>query len=206
VRPDDVDSVLGGIQELRVESSFVACSLAAGIPLTNLRKMLGPPVRWARAMPSPVARFGRGLTGLTFPFRFARADRALVRRFFSQVGEVVEIPERQFDAFTVTYSASHGYHALAALARAAHGLGLDEKTARVAAAHALGDSIVAWRDGEESLDALLGEAATPGGIAATVMDSMDRTGYPEIIRRALMAGMARARKNAKASRVRRLAI
>ena len=205
VRPGDVESVLSGIPGQRGNSSFVACSLAAGIPLANLQKTLGPPVRWARAMPSPVARFGRGLTGLTFPSRFPRAERRLVRNFFSAVGEVVEIPERQFDAFTVTYSASHGYHSLDALARAAHGLGLDEKMARVAAAHALGDAIVAWRDGKESLSALLGEAATPGGIAATVMNSMDGAGYQEIIRRSLRAGMSRARQNAKA-RPRRRAI
>ena len=206
VRPGDVESVLNTLREQRRTSTFVACSLAAGIPLANLQHALGPPVRWARAMPSPVARFGRGLTGLTFPRRFQRADRSLVRNFFSQVGEVAEIPESQFDAFTVTYSASHGYHALAALAQAAHKLGLDEKMARVAAAHALGDAIIAWRDGREPLDALLGEAATPGGIAATVMNSMDGEGYQEIIRRALMAGVARARQNAKATRSVRLAV
>ena len=78
--------------------------------------------------------------------------------------------------------------------------------ARVAAAHALGDAIIAWRDAREPLDALLGEAATPGGIAATVMNSMDGEGYQEIIRRALMAGVARARQNAKATRSVRLAV
>jgi pyrroline-5-carboxylate reductase len=206
VRPGDVESVLSGIQEQRGKSSFVACSLAAGIPLANLQKMHGPPVRWARAMPSPVARFGRGLTALTFPRPFPRVDQLLVQNFFSRVGEVVEIPERQFDAFTVTYSASHGYHALDALARAARTLGLGEEMARVAAAHALGDAIGAWRDSEESLDALLGEAATPGGIAATVMNSMDGSGYQEIIRRALIAGVTRARQNAKPSRVGRRAV
>ena len=202
VRPDDVESVLSRLRAVRGKLTFVACSLAAGIPLANLEKMLGPPVRWARAMPSPVARFGRGLTGLAFQPRFPRADRRLVQNFFSQVGEVVEISESQFDAFTVTYSASHGYHALAALARAAHSLGLEEKMARAAAAHALGDAIVAWRDGEEQLDSLLGEAATPGGIAATVMNSMDQDGFQQIISRALKAGVARARQNAKAGRAR----
>ena len=77
VRPGDVESVLKHPAESSEASpNFVACSLAAGIPLANLRKMLGPPVRWARAMPSPVARFGRGLTGLTFPpVSRARTDR-----------------------------------------------------------------------------------------------------------------------------------
>lgn len=203
VRPSDVERVLSVLREARSKSTLVACSLAAGVPLANLQKMLGRPIRWVRAMPSPVARFGRGLTALTFRQRSSRADRALVRGFFSHVGEVVEIPEKRFDAFTVTYSASHGYHALAALARAARNLGLEEKMARLAAAHALGDAIVAWREGEESLEALLAEAATPGGIAATVMNSMDRGGYRKIVLRGLRAGVARARQNEKAGRSRR---
>ena len=38
-------------------------------------RMDGPPVRWARAMPSPVARSGRGLTALTFDRDFPAATR-----------------------------------------------------------------------------------------------------------------------------------
>ena len=90
---------------------------------------MGRPVRWARAMPSPVARSGRGLTALTFDRDFPAAARREVRSFFARVGQVFEIPESKFDAFTVTYSSSHGYHALAALAGAAEKLGLDRKTA-----------------------------------------------------------------------------
>jgi pyrroline-5-carboxylate reductase len=199
VRPNDVTAALADLQALPRRANLIACSLAAGISVKDLQQMLGPPVRWARAMPSPVARFGCGLTALTFPRKVPQSDQRVVRNFFSQVGEVVEIPERQFDAFTVTYSASHGYHALATLARAARHLGLQEKIARTAAAHALGDSIVAWRDEKASLDALLEEAATPGGIAATVMHAMEKAGSQQIISRALKAGVVRARQNARRS-------
>jgi len=200
VRPSDVGGLLKTIRtetERRGHHTFIACSLAAGIPLSNLQKMLGPPVRWARAMPSPVARSGLGLTAVTFQRGFPQADRLQVRQFFAQVGEVLEVPESRFDAFTVTYSASHGYHALASLAQSGRTLGLDRKTAFIAAAHALGDAIISWRNGQEPLDALLREAATPGGIAATVMNSMDADGYASIIERGLRAGVNRARKNAK---------
>jgi pyrroline-5-carboxylate reductase len=148
-------------------------------------------------MPSPVARSGRALTALTFERGFPPAARALVKRFFAQVGAVCEVAERRFDAFTVTYSASHGYHALEALAQAAQKLGLDRQTAFAAAAHALADGIVSWREGTESLDSLLREAATPGGIAAAVMNTMNSAGYAQSIERGLRAGVARARKNAK---------
>jgi pyrroline-5-carboxylate reductase len=97
----------------------------------------------------------------------------------------------------VTYSSSHGYHALAALAGAAQRLGLDRKTALTAAGHALADGILAWREGDVSLNELLHEAATPGGIAATTMASMDRLGYKRIVQRGLRAGMSRAKKNAR---------
>ena len=144
VRPQDVRELLQEISETRAR---IAISLAAGIPLRNLRGWMGGRVIWARAMPSPVARNGRGLTALTFDRGVRITTRREVHDFFAHVGGVIEIPEREFDAFTATYSSSHGYHALATLANGAQKLGLDRKTALAAAAHALADGILAWRDG-----------------------------------------------------------
>jgi pyrroline-5-carboxylate reductase len=197
VRPDSVRELLQQVGTRGQRQPRMAVSLAAGIPLKNLRAWMGRPVRWARAMPSPVARSGRGLTAIAFDRDFPAAARREIRTFFSRVGVVLEIPESKFDAFTVTYSSSHGYHALSALAGAAEKLGLDRKTALTAAAHALADGVLAWRDSDISLDALLNEAATPGGIAATTMASMDKSGYKRIVEQGLRAGMERAKKNAK---------
>jgi len=195
VRPGSISGLLQEIGQLR--RPVIAVSLAAGVPLSFLRRRLGPPVRWARAMPSPVCRSGKGLTALSFARDFPLATQRQVRSLFARVGPVLEIPEKQFDVFTVTYSCSHGYHALANLAAAAEKLGLDRKTALVAAAHALADGIAAWREGDILLGALLHEAATPGGIAATVMKSMERGGYNKVVARGLSAGLSLARKNAE---------
>ena len=195
VRPDSVSDLLLGIGS--IGRPLMLVSLAAGIPLSKLRSRLRSPARWARAMPSPACRSGRGLTALTFDRAFPRKAKAEVRNFFERVGTVLEIPESQVDAFTVTYSSSHGYHALSTLAASAQKLGLSRKMALAAAAHALADGILSWREGKIPLDQLLHEAATPGGIAASVMQAMDASGYQRIIQRGLRAGMARARKNAK---------
>ena len=194
VRPDSVSDLLRQIGKIDRRLSTV--SLAAGIPLSKLCARLGPPARWARAMPSPVCRSGRGLTALTFDRAFSPQARSEVKGLFEKVGTVLEIPESQFDAFTVTYSSSHGYHALATLAASAQKLGLNRKMALTAAAHALADGILSWRQGKIPLDQLLHEAATPGGIAAATMNAMDSSGYERIIQQGLRAGMARARKNA----------
>jgi pyrroline-5-carboxylate reductase len=197
VRPDSVRELLQQVGP--VSRRLTAVSLTAGVPLAQLRDGLGPPVQWARAMPSPVSRSGSGLTALTFGPGLSIAVRANLRKLFALVGPVVEIPENQFDAFTVTYSSSHGLHALATLVDAAEAIGLDRKTARLAAAHALADGIVAWRAGNLPLKQLLREAATPGGIAATVMASLDDAGYAEIVARGLRAGIARARQMSRRS-------
>lgn len=195
VRPDSVRGVLHDIG--RIDRPLNAVSLAAGVPLAGLRRWLPEPVRWARAMPSPVCRSASGLTALAFDRGFPSSGRREVKTLFSQVGSIREIPEAKFDAFTVTFSSSHGYHALAALAEAAQESGLDRKTALEAAAHALADGIVAWRKGKIPLNHLLKEAATPGGTAAATMAAMNAAGYQHAIKYGLKAGVTLARKNAK---------
>jgi pyrroline-5-carboxylate reductase len=193
VRPDSVRVLLEEIKP--INRRLTAISLAAGIPLSKLQAWLGAPVRWARAMPSPVSRSGHGLTGLVFGRGVSVASRKEVRHLFTLVGDVLEIPENRFDAFTVTYSSSHGYHALAALIAAAEAIGLDRKSARVAAAHALADGLAAWRSGTLPLRDLLHEAATPGGTAAAVMAFINQAGYARMLTRGLRAGLRQARKN-----------
>src|SRR5438105_6704885 len=195
VRPESVADLVSEIAN--VERKFLAVSLAAGIPLSKLRSLCEGRIRWARAMPSPACRTGRGLTAITFDRTFPQPDRARVRSLFAVVGPVLEIPEHEFDTFTVTYSTSHGYHALKTLAEAAVKLGLDRKTAFLAAAHALADAILSWREGSTPLNDLLEEAATPGGIAASVMDGMNSAGYVPAVQRGLQAGLSRAKTNAK---------
>jgi pyrroline-5-carboxylate reductase len=195
VRPGSVSALLREIG--KIDRPLTAVSLAAGIPLAHLRSALGPHVRWARAMPSPASRSRRGLTALVFDRNVPVAAKREVTTLFTKVGMVLEIPDGQFDAFTATHSCSHGYHALATLASEARKLGLDRGTAMAAAAHALADGIAAWREGSVGLEALLDEAATPGGIAAATHKAVDRAGYSRAVAAGLAAGMKQARKNAR---------
>jgi pyrroline-5-carboxylate reductase len=197
VRPMSVHGMLAEVSACGARPPRLCISLAAGIPLRNLRAWLGTPVCWVRAMPSPVCRIGRGLTPVCFDRRVTKAERARVRRLFELVGPVLELPERQMDAITATHSPTHGYHALAALAQAAQSAGLDYKTALIAAAHGLADGIEYWRQSGQSLDELLAEAATPGGIAAATMAAMDRSGYSRAVTNGIHAGVRQARRNAR---------
>jgi pyrroline-5-carboxylate reductase len=197
VRPGSVKDMLREILDCGAAPPPLCVSLAAGIPFRNLRKWLGSPVRWVRAMPSPVCRIGRGLTPVSFDHGVAKSDRARIRKFFALVGPVIDLPESQMDAITATHSPTHGYHALANLAEAARRAGLNRKVALIAAAHALSEGIAYWRESGLELDELLHEAATPGGIAAATMAAMDRAGYAGVVQKGVSAGITQARRNAK---------
>ena len=96
VRPDAVRDLLqqikasapGRINPGKTNPAIVI-SLAAGIPLASLRGWLskpldkppGKPMNWARAMPSPVARSGHGLTALTFGRDFSRCRATRCAQF-----------------------------------------------------------------------------------------------------------------------------
>ena len=197
VRPDSVAGLLDDIRKFcPANHRLIAVSLAAGIPLSKLRARLGT-VHWARAMPSPVCRVGHSLTATAFSRSLTKSEQREICSLFQHVGPVLKLPERHFDAFATTFSSSHGYHALAALAGAAQKAGLNRKVAFAAAAHALADGIFYWRESGIPLRALLNEAATPGGIAATTMAAMDAAGYRQAVARGLRAGIKRAQKNAR---------
>jgi pyrroline-5-carboxylate reductase len=134
---------------------------------------------------------------LCFERSVTKNERARVREFFQYVGKVLEIPESQFDAFTAVYSSSHGYHALATLAKAGQEAGLDRGTALTAAAHALSDGISYWRGSESPLAELLREATTPGGIAAATMAAMEKSGHARAVSNGIRAGIRQSRLNAK---------
>jgi pyrroline-5-carboxylate reductase len=199
VRPGSVKEMLGEVAACGAVLPELCVSLAAGIPLRSLRAWLAG-VRWTRAMPSPVCRIGKGFTPLAFDRGVSSRDRARVRQLLARVGAVVEIPERQMDAITATASPTHGYHALASLAKAAQDAGLNRGTALTAAAHALADGILYWRESRDELSELLTEAATPGGIAAATMAAMDQAGYGRVLAKGLAAGIRQAKGNARRAR------
>jgi pyrroline-5-carboxylate reductase len=197
VRPKSVREILQQVARCGAPPPKLCVSLAAGIPLRHLAQWLSAPAGWVRAMPSPVCRIGKGFTPVTYARSVPRRERVQLRELFEKVGPVWELPERSFDLITAASSPTHGYHALATLARAAQDAGLDAKTALAAAAHALGEGIAYWSQSGVRLSELLDEAATPGGIAAATMAAMDKAGYGRAVATGLRAGVKQCRRNSK---------
>lgn len=200
VRPDAASEMLHHLDQALRQSnaahSKTLVSVMAGLPLAWLRKRVTARVDWIRAMPSPLCESGNGLTALAYGRGCSPRARAMAKRLFAAFGQVLEISESHFDAFTVIYSPSHGVHALSALTNAGLQFRLPRRTALIAAAHALSAAQAAPQQ-KVNLERMVRQAATPGGTAEATMAGMDAAGYREAVAKGVKAGVARARSMAR---------
>lgn len=96
-----------------IASSFhdgqVVISLAAGVPLARLRKILPKGVRVIRAIPNTPARLQKGVIGYCSSVNDPATDR-FMESLFSPLGLVMRVEEGEpFEALTVSCSAGVGF-------------------------------------------------------------------------------------------------
>jgi pyrroline-5-carboxylate reductase len=194
MRPDDVAAALAEVAPVLERRPLL--SLAAAVPLADLRAGLLPGAGVARVMPNVAAAIGRGVFLLVAgTLSASQADE--VRNLFGLVGTVVEVPESLFDPATAVAGCGPGFTALfiEALAQAGVEAGLDATMAReLAIAAVAGSAALVARDGDPV--AVREAIATPGGMTAEGIDVLESRG----IRAALVAAVAAAVERARGGR------
>jgi len=119
MRPPDVAAALAELAP--VLQSRALLSLAAAVPLDDLRAGLAPGARVARVMPNVAAAIGRGVF-LLVAGTLSAVQAGEVRDLFGLAGTVVDVPERLFDAATAVAGCGPGFTALFIEALAAAGV------------------------------------------------------------------------------------
>jgi len=191
MRPPDVAAALREVAPALQGRSLV--SLAAAVPLADLRAGLAPGAAVARVMPNVAAAIGRGVF-LFVVGTLSAEQAATVRALFELAGTVVEVPESLFDAATAVAGCGPGFTALfiEALAEAGVANGIDETMARdLAIAAVAGSADLVAREGDPV--AVRTAIATPGGMTAAGVDVLEARGTREAIAEAVAAAIARAR-------------
>ena len=97
VKPQDVATALQEIPQTEWAERLLI-SVAAGIHLSKLSSLAGREARICRAMPNTAAEVQRSATAVCFTENCQEQDRARARDLFAAVGEVLDLPEKLFDA------------------------------------------------------------------------------------------------------------
>ena len=168
-------------------------STMAGVNVNTLTRRLGTK-RVVRVMPNLAATIGRAQTAVTGPKEASDAgDLAFGHELFSAVGDVYELPEHLFNAFTGMSASGPAYAAIVAEALADGGvrMGLPRPLAQELAAKLLASS------GELLLERahpgmLKDEVASPGGTTIAGVEALERAGVRGGLIEAVVAATRRA--------------
>jgi pyrroline-5-carboxylate reductase len=191
VRPQHVEGVLQDIGAALGERSLV--SVAAGVPLARLQAALPTGARVARVMPNVAAALGQGLFMLVPGTLGPDVDE--VAGLFALSGDVVEVDEALFDAATAVAGCMPGIIAYLVEAFAAAGVahGLAEDVAvQLAISGVYGAAAIVAHEGDPA--AVVAAAATPGGMTAAMVETLEEREVALTVNDAVAAAIARAKK------------
>ncbi len=191
VKPWDVLSVLDEISPV-IEGTAVV-SVAAGVTIAAIEGRLpaGTPV--LRVMPNVAESVGLG-SAVVAGNGPGQAYVPTVMDIFGHVGDVMELPERLFDAATALHGSGPAYVALFADALIQAGVreGIPRDVARRLVNQTIGGTSVLLK--ERSAHQIRDEVMTPGGTTAAAFVAMEKAGFVAAIYDGVEAATERARR------------
>ncbi|MEB3169971.1 MAG: pyrroline-5-carboxylate reductase [Synechococcaceae cyanobacterium] len=117
IKPQQLDAVAAQAPAPDPVAPPLLISVLAGVSLARLERLF-PGRRVVRAVPNTPSLVGAGLTALAFGPGVEAEARDWVQSLFARVGEVMELPESQLDAFLALTSSGPAFVALVAEAMA----------------------------------------------------------------------------------------
>lgn len=170
-------------------------SVLAGVSLARLQRLF-PGHRCVRAVPNTPCLVRAGLTGLAWGEGIGPERREWVGCLFAQVGEVLELPEVQLDAFLALTSSGPAFVALVAEAMAdgAVAAGLPRQLAGHLAHRTLAGTAALLHQQELHPGQLKDMVTSPAGTTMAGLRQLERAGLRSALIEAVLAAAQRSRE------------
>lgn len=196
VKPQDLPPVLDQLARgLRARAHKpLVISIAAGVRLAMLEGRLGR-VPVVRVMPNLPAKVGCGISALATGRTVGASHLAIARAIFGCVGEVVELPERLFDAVTAISGSGPAYFFLIfkALRDAGSRAGLPNAIAQRLALRTASGSVALAEASSRRLEDLIAQVASKRGTTEAALNVFRRHRLAGSIQAGVAAAVRRSR-------------
>lgn len=189
VKPQQMAAALGPLAG-RLSDRHLVISVAAGVPLAAIARLLGDGPRLVRVMPNTPCLIGQGASAYCVGAGATAADRDLVSRLLAAVGCAVEVEEKLLDAVTGLSGSGPAfvYLMIEALSDGGVRMGLPREVALTLAAQTVrGAAELVVTSGEHPA-ALKDQVTSPGGTTMAGLHVLEAAG----VRGALMAAVEAA--------------
>ncbi len=193
VKPQMFAKVSTEIRDEVVASRPLVVSIAAGLTLAGLADLFDDQTRIARVMPNVNSRIGQGMSAVCANGLATESDINSVVAAFEAIGEVVQIPESQFSAYTAIAGSSPAFTFLFidALARGAVAAGMPKDLATKCAAQAVLGSAALVQQSDQSPWDLIDSVCSPGGTTIAGLLALEENAFLATVTTAVAATIAR---------------
>lgn len=196
VKPQVLPTVLPALTGVLHRCRPLVVSIAAGKDLAALEAMAGEDLAIVRVMPNINAKVNESMSAFCGNAAVADGHKASVRRIFEAVGEVIELEEKFFSAFSVIAGCSPAYTLLYidALAQAGVKYGLTKALAlKIASQAVLGTTRLLQETGEHPR-ALADQVCSPAGTTIAGVCSLQDHAFEAAVIAAADASLERDRQ------------
>jgi len=196
VKPWDVGTVLEEISPVIEDEEKAVVSVAAGVPISTIAGRLPEGTAVLRVMPNVCAAVGLG-SAVVAANEPGGEHLPAVMDIFRHVGDVIELPERLFDAATALHGSGPAYVALFADALIQAGVreGIPRDVARRLVNGTIGGTAVLLK--ERAAHQIRDEVMTPGGTTAAAFVAMEKAGFVAAVYDGVKAATEQARRLAE---------
>ena len=196
VKPQVFPDVLPELAPVLRQECPLVISIAAGKTLASIEAFTGPGLPIVRVMPNLNARVGEGMSAFCGNAQVTEEHRGTVRLIFETVGEVMELDERYFSAYSAIAGCSPAFTFLYvdALAGAAVRYGIPKDAALKIAEQAVLGSARLLKESGDHPRALMDAVCSPGGTTIEGVRALVRGGFEAAVQDAVEASADKDRK------------
>lgn len=196
VKPNVIDGVLSS---LKGSTDKIYVSIAAGVSIAHLEKMLGDDKKIVRTMPNTPAQVGCGMTVISPNRNLTEAEEKTVYDVFCAIGEAEVMPEKFMSVATALHGSSpaYVYMMIDAMADAGVAYGLTKQQALKLAAKAIEGSAKMVSLCEEHPEKLKDNVCSPGGTTIAAVCDLEKNGFRAVLQSAVNACVEKAEQMSK---------
>jgi len=205
LKPQTIDQALEAIRTGSIAAGVTLAgrlfiSIAAGVTIARLQRLLGANVRVIRVMPNAPAMVGQGMAALVRGAKVSRADQALAMRLLRAVGDAIALEDESLLDPVTGLSGSgpaYVYLFIKSMADAAISEGLTPQDALRMTLQTVRGAELNMRKSGLDPGALIRLVASPGGTTEAALKQFAEARFSDIVADAVRAATARSRELGK---------
>jgi pyrroline-5-carboxylate reductase len=190
VKPWNIAEVLSKIE---LDSDAIVVSMAAGVSIARLARMLPKPQPICRVMPNIGVRLGLGVLAVAFNEHVQSSHKLSVKEILEPLGKTIELKEKDFNAVTALAGSGPAFASLILESFVMGGIagGLSNDTSRKLAFETVHATLELIKSGI-SFDELRFLVSSPAGTTIAGMEILERDGIRGSIIQSIKAASERA--------------